>query len=101
MASSGRLGLEASCPYGMCRQGRLCPHAVQMALATDCSRVPERNEGAIVSMDVITAQDAASRALAGLGKRRGGGGSPSPLGRRERESRRVGVFNQRSVSIIL
>ena len=45
-----------------------------MALATDSSRVPGRSEGAITSMDVIAAWDAASQALARLGKRCGGGG---------------------------
>ena len=77
-----RSGLEASCPYGMCRQGKLRPHTVQVALATDRSWVLGRNEGAIATMDVIATQDAASRALAGLGKRcGGGGGSPSPMGK--------------------
>ena len=45
-------------------------------------------KGAIASMDVIAAWDAASKALAGLGKQNGGGGgSPSPVGKeREEES---------------
>ena len=39
-----------------------------------------------MSTDEITARDAASRALAGLGKRRGGGGgSPSPVGKERME----------------
>ena len=86
-------GLKAPCPYGVCRQGRLGPHAVQVALATDRSRVLRRSEGAIASMDVIATRDAASEALAGLGKRHGGGGgSPSPVGKeraKESEGRRV------------
>ena len=77
----------------MCRQGRLCPHAVQVALAIDRSRVPGRSEGTIASMDVIAGRDATSRALEGLGKRRaGGGGSPWPVGKEraeESEGRRV------------
>ena len=47
-----------------------------------------------MSTDVIAARDAASRALAGLGKRRGGGGggSPSPVGKeRAEESEGRGV----------
>ena len=53
-----------------------------MALTTDPSRVLGSSEGAIASMDVIAARDATSRALVGLGKRRGGGGgSPSPVGK--------------------
>ena len=93
MALDGRLGLEVPCPYGVCGRGRLCPHAVQVALATDRLRVPGRSEGAIASMDVIAARNAASEALAGLGKRHGGGGgSPSPVGMeraKESEGRRV------------
>ena len=83
MAFDRRSELKGPWPYGVCRQGELCPHVVQVALATDRSRVLERSEGAIASMDVIAAQDTASRALAGLGRRRGGGGggSPSPLGK--------------------
>ena len=93
MAFDGRSGLEVPCPYGVCGRGRLCPHAVQVALATDRLKVPGRSEGAIASMDVIAARDAASEALAGLGKRHGGGGgSPLPVGKeraKESEGRRV------------
>ena len=98
MAFDGRSGLEVPCPYGVCGRGRLCPHAVQVALATDRLKVPGRSEGAIASMDVIAARDAASEALAsealaGLEKRHGGGGgSPSPVGKeraKESEGRRV------------
>ena len=86
MAFDGRSGMEAPCPYGVCQRGRLCPHAVQVALATDRLRVPGRSEGTIVSTDVIAAHDAASRALAGLGKWRGGGcGSPSPVAKERPE----------------
>ena len=68
---------------------------MQVALATDRSRVPGRSEGAIASMNVITSQDAANWALTGLRKRHGGGGgvgSPSPVGKEraeESEGRRV------------
>ena len=93
MAFDGRLGLEVPCPYGVCGRGRLCPHAGQVALATDRLSVLGRGEGAIASMDVIAARGAASQALAGLGKRHGGGGgSPSPVGKeraKESEGRRV------------
>ena len=62
-------------------------------MATDRSRVPGRSEGTIVSMDAIAARCAGSQALAGLGKRRGGGGaSPSRLGKvraGESEGKRV------------
>ena len=66
---------------------------MQVALATDRLKVPGTNEGTVVSMDAIAARDAASRALAGLGKRRGGGsGSPSPVGKeRVEESEGRGV----------
>ena len=86
MAFNGHSGLETPCPYGLCRQGRLCPHAVQVALATDRSRVLGRRQGAIASMNVIAAWDATSWALAGVGKQRGGGGgSPSPMGKERAE----------------
>ena len=93
MAFDGRLGMEAPCPYGVCPRGGLCPYAVQVALATDRLKVPGTSEGTVVSTDAITAQDAASRALAGLGKRHGGGsGSPSPMGKeRAEESEGRGV----------
>ena len=61
-------------------------YAVQVALATDCLRLPRTSEETIMSMEVIAARDTASRALAGLGKRRGGGdGSPSPVGKERAE----------------
>ena len=104
MAFDGRSGMEAPCPYGVCQRGRLCPHAVQVALATDRLRVPGTSEGTIVSTDVIAAHNAASRALAGLGKRRGGGGgSPSPVGKeRAEESEGRGVQSLfRSVDVNL
>ena len=86
-------GLEAPCPYWVHRQGRLCPHAVQVALTIDRSWVPRRSEGAIASMDMIATWDAASQVLAWLGKRHGGGGgSPSLVGKErveESEGRRV------------
>ena len=50
------------------------------------------SEGTIVSTDVIADRDAASRALAGLGKRGGGGGgggSPSPVGKERAEELEV------------
>ena len=54
-------------------------------------------------MGVIVAHDTASRALAGLGKRRGGGGSPSPVGKeRAEESEGRGVQSLfRSVDVNL
>ena len=66
-----------------------------MALATDHLRVPGKSEGAIASMDMIAARDATSWTLAGLGKWHGGGGGlHRPLGRRQWESQRVGIFDQ-------
>ena len=97
MAFDGRSGLKTPCPYGVRRQGRLCLHAVPLALATDRSRVPGRREEAIASRDMIAARDTTSQALVGLEKQRGGGGgggSPSPWERRERKSRRIDAFNQ-------
>ena len=91
--------LKAPCPYGVRRQGELCPHAVQVALATDRSRVPGRGEGAITSIDVIVARGTGNRALKGLGKRRGGGGgSRAPVGKEragESECTRVQSMFQR------
>ena len=73
-------------------------------MATDRLRVPGRREGTIVSTDVIAAHDAASRALAGLGKwRGGGGGSPSSVGKdRAEDSEGRGVQSLfRSVDVNL
>ena len=59
---------------------------MQVALATDRLRVPGTSEETIVSTDVIAARNTTSRALARLGKRRGGGGgSPSPVGKERAE----------------
>lgn len=92
MVFDERPGLEAPRPY-VCRQGTLCPHAVQVALAPDRSRVSCSSEGAIASMDMIITRDAANWALIGLGKGYGGGGgSPSLVGKErmgESEGRRV------------
>ena len=35
MSANGRSSLRVSCPLGECGEGSLCPHAVQVALATD------------------------------------------------------------------
>ena len=35
MSANGRNSLRVSCPLGECGEGSLCPHAVQVALATD------------------------------------------------------------------
>ena len=78
---------------GCVSKADFCPHAVEVALATDRLRVLGMSEGAIVPMDMIAAHDAASQALARLGKRcSGGGGSPLPMGKErveESEGRRV------------
>lgn len=87
MLFDGRLGLKAPCLYKVYRLGKLCPYIVQVALATDRSRVPGRSEGAITSMDVIAAQDTINCVQVELGKWHGdvGGGSPLLL-----EKERVG-----------
>ena len=78
MASNGRSGMEVECPLGKCAKGEMCPHAVQMALATDRMGARKECEAAFASRDVIAAQNAASEALRGLGQRRGGRGCSSP-----------------------
>ena len=78
MASNGRSGMEIQCPLGSCAAGEMCPHAVQMALATDRIGARKGNEAAIASGDVIAAQNAASEALRGLEQRRGGAERSSP-----------------------
>ena len=78
MASNGRSDMEVECPLGECATGEMCPHAVQMALATDRMGARKECEAAIASGDVIAAQNAASEALRGLGQRRGVRGRSSP-----------------------
>ena len=67
MAFDERSGLEAPCPFRMCREGKMCPHAVQVALATGSVGMPGENESATAQNDVILTWDAASHALVGLG----------------------------------
>ena len=67
----------------MCPTGEMCPHAVQMALATDRTGARKGSEGPIGSRDVIAAQNAASEALKGLWQRWGGGGRSSPHAKEE------------------
>ena len=78
MASKGQSGMEVECPLRKCEKGEMCPHAVQMALATDRMGARKECEVGIASGDVIAAQNAASEALRGLGQRRGGCGCSSP-----------------------
>ena len=35
MSANGSGSLHVACPFGECGEGSLCPHAVQVALATD------------------------------------------------------------------
>ena len=35
MSATGNSSLRVPCPFGECGEGSLCPHAVQVALATD------------------------------------------------------------------
>ena len=78
MASKGRSGMQVECPLSKCEEGEMCPHAAQMALATDRMGARKECEAAIASGDVIAAQNAASEALRGLGQGRGGRGCSSP-----------------------
>ena len=53
----------------------MCPHAVQVELATDRMGILGKRKGVITSEDVITDWSAARTALEGLRQRRGVGGS--------------------------
>ena len=66
MASNGRSDMEVECPLVECATGEMCPHAVQMALATDRMGARKECEAAIASGDVIAAQNAASEVLRGF-----------------------------------
>ena len=71
----------------------MCPHAVQVELATDRMGILGKRKGVITSEDVITDWSVARTALEGLRQRRGVGGS-SPCWGKGRQERLEGKYIQ-------
>ena len=71
--------------FGACSGTDWCPHAVQVALATDRVGTPGKDGGAITSRNVIAAREAAATAAEGLSIRRGSCGTPPYQGEGARE----------------
>ena len=71
--------------FGACSGTDWCPHAVQVALATDRVGTPGKDGGAITSRNVIAAREAAATAAEGLSIRRGSCGTPPYRGEGARE----------------
>ena len=74
-----------ACPFDECSGDQWCPHAVQVALATDRMGTPGRDGAEIVSQNVIATWEAAVKAAEGLSMRRGGNGTPPGRGRGPRK----------------
>ena len=67
MSSNANARRMVSCPFSMCSGGQWCPHAVQVALATDCVGDLGRDESAIALQYVTIAKGVACTALEALG----------------------------------
>ena len=74
-----------ACPFDECSGDQWCPHAVQVALATDCVGTPGKDGAEIASQNVINARDAAAKAAEGLSMGRGGSGTPPRRGQGARK----------------
>ena len=74
-----------ACPFEECLGDQWCPHAVQVALATDRVGTPGRDGAEIASQNVINAREAAAKAAEGLSMRRGGSGTPPRRGKGARK----------------
>ena len=62
MALSAGFRRMIACPLYECSGDQWCPHAVQVALATDRVGTPGKDGAEIVSQNVINARDAAAKA---------------------------------------
>ena len=85
MALSAGSKRMIACPFEECSGNQWCPHAVQVALATDHVGTPGRDGAEIVSQNVINARKAAAKAAEGLSMRRGGSGTPPRRGKGARK----------------
>ena len=63
--------MRIDCPFGICLGAEVCPHVVQVALATDRYGAPSRDGGGITSCDMIAIREAATEVVKGFGMRRG------------------------------
>ena len=85
MALSSGSKRMIACPFEECLGDQWCPHAVQVALATDRVGTPGRDGAEIASQNVIDAREAAAKAAEGLSMRRGGSGTPPHRGKGARK----------------
>ena len=85
MALSAGPKRMVACPFDECSGDKWCPHAVQVALATDRVGTPGRDGAEIESQNVINARDAAAKAAEGLLMRRGCSGTPPRRGKGARK----------------
>ena len=74
-----------ACAFNECSGDQRCPHAMQVALATDHVGTPGRDGAEIASQNVIAAQEAAAKAAEGLSMRCGSSGTPPRRGRGARK----------------
>ena len=74
-----------ACPFDECSWDQWCPHAVQVALATDCVGSPGRDGAKIAAQNVIDAWEAAAKAAEGLSMWRSGSGMPPCRGKGARK----------------
>ena len=71
MSANGRSSLRVSCPLGECGEGSLCPHAVQVALATDAWGEVQARSASNGFPGDDQACDQAANSCRYVGKRRG------------------------------
>ena len=64
-----------ACPFDECSGDQWCPHAVQVALATDRVGTLGRDGAQIASQNVIDSREAAAKAVEGLLMWRGSSGT--------------------------
>ena len=57
--------MKVVCPLGACKEGELCPHAMQVALVTDYVGAQMGSGRAIALADVIAAHEATRVAISG------------------------------------
>ena len=72
MSLSSRSKRMVVCPFGVCLGDQWCPHAVQVALATDRVGAQGRDGGGTMSQNVIASWEAVAKAVEGLSMLRGG-----------------------------
>ena len=69
MSANGNSSLRVPCPLGMCGEGSLCPHAVQVALATDLWGAVRAHPASDGFLEDDHAHDQAANSCRYVGKR--------------------------------